>query len=102
MGELTYILVLVVVLLLATRAFGSCCRANKYLEIFSRVAKFESKVGSRRTTEIGNLVVLDIFLVALILKERPRPWVSNVTSADVRLATGIGTATSLVNVTNSI
>ena len=32
-----------------------------------RVAKFESKVGSRRTTEIGNLVVLDIFLVALIL-----------------------------------
>ena len=32
-----------------------------------RVAKFESKVGSRRTTKIGNLVVLDIFLVALIL-----------------------------------
>ena len=31
-----------------------------------RVAKFESKVGSRRTTKIGNLVVLDIFLVALI------------------------------------
>ena len=29
--------------------------------------KFESKVGSRRTTKIGNLVVLDIFLVALIL-----------------------------------
>ena len=33
----------------------------------SRVAKFESKVGSRRTTKIGNLVVLDIFWVALIL-----------------------------------
>ena len=33
----------------------------------SRVAKFESKVGSRRTTKIENLVVLDIFLVALIL-----------------------------------
>ena len=32
-----------------------------------RVAKFESKVGSWRTTKIGNLVVLDIFLVALIL-----------------------------------
>ena len=32
-----------------------------------RVAKFESKVGSWRTTRIGNLVVLDIFLVALIL-----------------------------------
>ena len=32
-----------------------------------RVAKFESKVASRRTTKIGNLVVLDIFLVALIL-----------------------------------
>ena len=34
----------------------------------SRVAKFESKVGRRRTTKIGNLVVLDIFLVALILR----------------------------------
>ena len=33
----------------------------------NRVAKFESKVGSRRTTKIGNLVVLDIFLVVLIL-----------------------------------
>ena len=32
-----------------------------------RVAKFESKVCSQRTTKIGNLVVLDIFLVALIL-----------------------------------
>ena len=32
-----------------------------------RVAKFESKFGSRRTTKIGNLVVLDIFFVALIL-----------------------------------
>ena len=32
-----------------------------------RVAKFKSKVGSWRTTKIGNLVVLDIFLVALIL-----------------------------------
>ena len=31
-----------------------------------RVAKFESKVGSQRTTKIQNLVVLDIFLVALI------------------------------------
>ena len=33
----------------------------------NRVAKFESKVGSRRTTKIGNLVVLNIFLVVLIL-----------------------------------
>ena len=33
-----------------------------------RVAKFESKVGSWSTTKIGNLVVLDKFLVALILK----------------------------------
>ena len=32
-----------------------------------RVAKFESKIGSRRTTKIGNLVVLDIYMVALIL-----------------------------------
>ena len=32
-----------------------------------RVAKFESKVGSPRTTKIGNLVALDIYLVALIL-----------------------------------
>ena len=32
-----------------------------------RVANFESKVGSRRTTKIGNLVVRDIFLIALIL-----------------------------------
>ena len=31
-----------------------------------RVAKFESKVGSRRTTKILNLVFLDIYLVALI------------------------------------
>ena len=31
------------------------------------LAKFESKVGSRRTTKIGNQVVLDIFLDALIL-----------------------------------
>ena len=36
-------------------------------ELHSSVAKFESKVGSRRTTKIENLVVLDIFLVALIL-----------------------------------
>ena len=32
-----------------------------------QVAKFESKVGSRRTTKIWNLVVLDTYLVALIL-----------------------------------
>ena len=37
------------------------------LPTIDRVAKFESKVGSRRTTKIENLVVLDIFLVALIL-----------------------------------
>ena len=36
------------------------------------------------------------------LKEQSRPSVSNVKSADVRLATGIGTATSLDNVTNSV
>ena len=36
------------------------------------------------------------------LKERSRPSVSNVKSGDVRLATGIGTATSLVNVMKSI
>ena len=35
--------------------------------MWGRVAKFELKVGSRRTTKIGNLVVLDIFLLALIL-----------------------------------
>ena len=29
--------------------------------------KFEPKVGSRKTTKIGNLVVLSIFLVAIIL-----------------------------------
>ena len=38
-----------------------------WLLVRIRLGKFESKVGSRRTTEIGNLVVLDIFLVALIL-----------------------------------
>ena len=32
-----------------------------------RVAKFDPKVGSRRTTKIENLVVLDIILVVLIL-----------------------------------
>ena len=36
------------------------------------------------------------------LKEESRPLVSNVTSADVRLATGMGRATSLVNVMKSI
>ena len=39
---------------------GSCPRG-------SRVAKFDSKVGSRRTTRIPKLVVLTILLVALIL-----------------------------------
>ena len=33
----------------------------------SRVAKFDPKVGSRRTTKIKNLVVLVIILVVLIL-----------------------------------
>ena len=32
-----------------------------------RVAKFDSKIGSRRTTRIRKLVVLTILLVALIL-----------------------------------
>ena len=32
-----------------------------------RVAKFDLKVGSRRTTKVKNLVVLVIILVALIL-----------------------------------
>ena len=32
-----------------------------------RVAKFDKKVGSRRTTKIKNLVVLVIILVVLIL-----------------------------------
>ena len=32
-----------------------------------RVAKFDQKVGSRRTTKIKNLVVLVIILVVLIL-----------------------------------
>ena len=36
------------------------------------------------------------------LKERSRPSVSNITSADVRLTTGLGTATSLANVTKSV
>ena len=40
-----------------------CCHFDSLI----RVAKFESKVGSQRTTKIGNLIVLDIFLVALIL-----------------------------------
>ena len=40
---------------------------EQYRLMFGREAKFEAKVGSRRTTKIGNLVVLDIFLVALIL-----------------------------------
>ena len=37
-----------------------------HFESGGRVANFESKVGSRRTTEIGTLVVLNIVLVALI------------------------------------
>ena len=40
---------------------------NQAFWVIIRVAKFESKVGSRRTTKIENLVVLDTFLVALIL-----------------------------------
>ena len=37
------------------------------MSISSRVAKFDPKVGSRRTTKIKNLVVLVIILVVLIL-----------------------------------
>ena len=43
---------------------------DRHLQYFVaklRVAKFELKVGSQRTTKIGNLVALDIYLVALIL-----------------------------------
>ena len=40
--------------------------------------------------------------LGIVTKERSRPWVSNVTSADVRLATALGRATSLVNVTKSV
>ena len=36
------------------------------------------------------------------LKEQSRQCVSKLTSADVRLATGVFTATSLVNVTNFV
>ena len=51
----------------------------------------------------GNTTQADMAgLGSIGLKERSRPSVSNVTSADVRLATGIGTATSLVNVMKSI
>ena len=39
---------------------GAGCTLN-------RVAKFDPKVGSRRTTKIENLVVLVIILVVLIL-----------------------------------
>ena len=35
----------------------------------SRVAKFESKVDSHKGTKIGNLVILDIFLVALMISD---------------------------------
>ena len=37
-----------------------------------------------------------------VLEEQSRPSVSNLKSADVRLARGISTATSLDNVTNSV
>ena len=38
----------------------------------------------------------------MVLKEQSRPWVSNITSADVRLTTGLGAATSLANVMKSV
>ena len=51
-----------------SRYYVDMCPLSRYCgDICLRVAKFEAKVGSRRTTKIGNLVVLDIFLVALIL-----------------------------------
>ena len=40
--------------------------------------------------------------VGIDLKPGSRPSVSNVTSTDVRLATILGTVTSLVNVMNSV
>ena len=44
------------------------CQAKDVEEATSLISyKFEPKVGSRKTTKIGNLVVLSIFLVALIL-----------------------------------
>ena len=39
-----------------------------------------------------------VLLLRRGLKEPSRPWVSNVTSADVSLTTGVNSATSLVNV----
>ena len=38
----------------------------------------------------------------MILKGRSRPAISNVTSADIKLTTALGTWTSLVNVLNSV
>ena len=43
--------------------FGACAPG----ECTFRVAKFDPKIGSRRTTEKKNLVVLVIILVVLIL-----------------------------------
>ena len=68
--------------LLSTLVFTCACGSNSPTSLTTQsnptmvkvenilvimVAKFESKVGSQRTTKIGNLVVFDIFLVALIL-----------------------------------
>ena len=38
----------------------------------------------------------------IILKEQSRPFVSNVTSADVRMTTQLNSVTSLVNVMKSV
>ena len=51
----------------------------------------------------GNTARADMAGLGCIgLKERSRPSVSNVVSVDVRLTTALSTASSLVNVTNSI
>ena len=48
-----------------TRSEGMYLRL--FIKSIIRVAKFDSKVGSRRTTRIRDLVVLTVLLVALIL-----------------------------------
>ena len=52
---------------------------------------------------VWRVIFLNIFFIVrftsyFVLKEQSRPWVSKVKSADVRLATGIGRGTSLVNI----
>ena len=46
---------------------ATCCCCLPFSSRKDRVAKFDRKVGSRRTTKIKNLVVLVIILVVLTL-----------------------------------